>query len=202
RVPGLTSDRGCAGDIVGDRLVFQYGSAAGTAGLLAASQRDLQVDLLEQFARRIACLGAGQLDVVERTLAIGFVEVAARMKQHGMLDLVPAFARLVAPLQLLILDAEKHRGEGSFASHWFRRCGGGVVSVIAQAGWPSGNVYLWNRLQARLVGFPRCPPGTVAPDCVDLERFVQSLRDPRALGLGGCALAGMLANGLVSIGND
>ena len=57
-VPGLTSDQGCQGDFVGERLLYVYGTAA--AGPAGATDQ-ATVEALDRMARQVACLGAGQI---------------------------------------------------------------------------------------------------------------------------------------------
>jgi hypothetical protein len=82
-------------------------------------------------------------------------------------NLIPAFARLVAPVQVLILDARKHHGEASQAWQWFVIYGSLIYDDVVGAGWASGELLVWDRRQGSLVGFPSCAPGTLAPDCVE-----------------------------------
>lgn len=201
-VPGLTTDAGCAGDFIADRLLYTYGMAATTLALRDANGPEATASVLTKMAVQVACLGGKQLAELEHAVSYGFQASAVRMKQHGLGELIPAFARLVAAVQILILDARKHRGERSAAWRWFHTYGQLLQEDIAYAGWASGALLLWDRHKAVLVGFPPCAPGQLGPDCVDLETFLRSLRDPRALGLGDCALAGMVAKGLESIDGD
>jgi hypothetical protein len=56
---------------------------------------------------------------------------------------------------------------------------------------------LWDRRRAWLIGIPRCTGEDSHRACADISAFLRSLRDPRALGLADCALAGMVGQGPV-----
>ena len=117
------------------------------------------------------------------------------MTKRSLTAVIPAFARHLAPVQVLILDARKHRGEASRAWQWFATYGELLQDDVTRAGWATDELLVWDRRQGILVGFPNCTQGYLGPDCVDFETFLNSIRDPRALGLGDCALAGMLSIG-------
>jgi TPR repeat protein len=199
-VPALMKDPGCGGDLIQDRLVYWYGSAAANPREQAS---EAITKALDDIARQIACLSVRQLAEFEAAVSAGFVATAVRMKKNGLASVLPAFARLVAPVQLLILDARKHRGERAPSWHWFRVMGPTLKQAVAASGWASnGMVYLWDRRGAFLIGFPPCAPGAPTPNCVDLRRLLESLADPRAIGLGDCALAGMIVQGPDRIGGQ
>ena len=191
-VPGLVTDEGCRGDLVTERMLYVYGSSA--AGPLGATASET-TDALDAFAKQVACLGAAQLAELEHALADGFDHVTARMEQRQLDGLVPAFARLVAPVQVLVLDARKHRGVASRSWQWFSTYGAVIQQDVTRAGWATEKLFLWHRRQGVLVAYPSCVNGVFTPQCVDLLTFLKSLEDPRALGMGDCALAGMLNRG-------
>src|SRR5262249_61818666 len=65
---------------------------------------------------------------------------------------------------------------------------------VARLGWPTDDVlWLYDRVEGRMVGF--CTVGA-SDGCVDLPTLLDSLVDPNALGLGDCALSGMVAAGV------
>jgi hypothetical protein len=158
-VPGLTTDAGCAGDFIADRLLYVYGIAATTLALRDAHGPEVTASVLAKMAVQVACLGGKQLAELEHAVSYGFQGSAGRMKQHGLGELIPAFARLVAPVQVLILDARKHRGERSAAWRWFHTYGQLLQEDIAYAGWASGALLMWDRHKAVLVGYPLCAAG-------------------------------------------
>src|SRR5262245_39175712 len=196
-VPGLVSDKGCRGDIVAERLIYTYGAAvAGPRGATAPET----TEAIDALARQIACLGAAQAATLERAVTLGFETVRDHLEAHNLESAVPAFARLVAPVQVLILDARKHSGVASRSWQWFVSYGKILDVDVAAAGWATEKLLVWNRRQGVLVGFNGCTPGQIRPECVDFRTFLKSLQDPRALGLGDCAFAGMLVRGADSIG--
>lgn len=74
---------------------------------------------------------------------------------------------------------------------------------MVRADWaPNGVIYFWDRKLGRLVGFPGCAPSRSASDCVDPRVLLRSLADPRAIGLGDCALAGMLGLGVNELDSE
>jgi hypothetical protein len=112
----------------------------------------------------------------------------------------PALAWAMAPVQLLVYDARKHRGWNSSAVLWFRDQAHVLQSATALNAWPTFNtVYLWNRAGGFLAGHPMCSATVAAPGCVDLRTLLASLTDPRAIGLGDCALSGMISAGAVAL---
>ncbi|HEX6716749.1 MAG TPA: tetratricopeptide repeat protein [Pyrinomonadaceae bacterium] len=192
-VPGLASAAGCQKDFVKDRVLSRYALA------VTGEDSSSAVETLKEEAIQTACLGRRQLADLEWAIATGFEDVASTMRKRGLSDVVPLFAQMVAPVQVLILDARKHRGERSLSWKWFVTYGPELKRLnAAQSHWPTGNLYLWSRTNAMLVGFPMCLPGTGTTQCVDLQKFLESLMDPRAIGLGDCALSGMIANGLTT----
>jgi hypothetical protein len=191
-VPGLVSDQGCRGDLVSERMLHVYGSSA--AAPLGATASPT-TDTLDALAHQIACLGAAQLAELEHALADGFDRVSQRMEQRNLDSLVPAFARLVAPVQVLVLDARKHRGAASRAWAWFSTYGPFLEQDVTRAGWATEKLLLWNRRQGVLVGYPPCVGKAFTPQCVDVLAFIKSLGDPQALGMGDCGLAGMVGRG-------
>jgi hypothetical protein len=197
-VPGLVSDQGCRGDLVAERLIYRYG--ASVSAPLGATAPATTADL-DALARQVACLGAAQLAELERALSGGFADVRGRMEARNLNGMVPAFARVVAPVQVLVLDARKHRGAASLSWEWFAAYGAVIEQDVALAGWPTGHLLLWNRRQGVLVGYAACPAGRVQPGCVDFRTFLRSLQDPRALGAGDCAFAGMVNRGIEPLKN-
>jgi hypothetical protein len=196
-VPGLVTAPGCKKDFVNDRVISRYALA------VTGEDHGAAVETLKEEAIQVACLGRRQLADLEWAVSTGFEEVAAKMRQRGLGEVVPLLAQMLAPVQLLILDGRKHRGERSLSWKWFVTYGPDLKRLnAAQSHWPTANLYLWSRTSALLVGFPMCLPGTSATQCVDLQRFLDSLMDPRAIGLGDCALSGMIANGVSTIQGD
>lgn len=109
-VPGLENDPGCSGDIIEDRLLFRFVAATqigATAGLGTSAHPT--VALLNRFALQVACLSDRQAAELDEALAMGFERVAQRLRFQNLESIVPAFARVVAPLHLLVLDARKVR---------------------------------------------------------------------------------------------
>jgi hypothetical protein len=197
-VPGLQVDRGCAGDILEDRLVSAYFDAVAAAPVSVGHTNDAFL-ILDNVARQVACLGAAQLAALENALYAGALFVEGDMKAHGLASLTPTFVRLLAPLQVIVLDARKHRGVHAKSWQWFDRHGAVLADAVARAGWVTGDLYVWDRLHGGLQGIPSCTNGGTGSRCVDLRQFLDSLRDPRALGYGDCAFAWMIADGVQSI---
>ncbi|MEZ4331797.1 MAG: hypothetical protein R3F35_08575 [Myxococcota bacterium] len=197
-VEGLDAEPACAGDVVGDRLIAAYGEA-----IVQPLGADAEATgaALESLAVQVACLGSAQLARLDRGLAKGFVDVAARMADHGLGQLEPSFAQLVAPLEVLLLDARKHRGKRASAWRWFDLHAEPLLAATANAGWATEELLVWDRRHGMLLGFPACS-GSTSADCVDLEILLESVADPRALGLGGCGLAAMISQGVQAIDGD
>jgi hypothetical protein len=196
-VPGL-HDTGCAGDFVDQELLGWYGRAVTEPTLLIPGDRTR--DALYAIAVQVACLSDAQTAHLETAMDASFSLVSGNMKTHGYGSLIPLLARIVAPVEVLILDARKYRGEKSVAWAWFKQYSADLQTNTARAGWPSGVLYLWDRRSGKLDAFRPCQGTTLAPSCVDLQVFLKSLTDPRALGFGNCALAAMVSRGPIGIG--
>lgn len=195
RVAGLARDKGCAGDLIADRLVYGYGKAITSL----SSSTEAHAAALGRIATQIACLSSMQLSHLESALSLGHERVAQRLVAIGWGDLVPAFSRYVAPLQVLILDARKHRGTRSRAWQWFVKHRVVLTDEVRRLGWPGGTLWLWDRLAGRMVGYPKCQASGLRGDCFDPVAFIESLLDPRALGRGDCALSAMVSRGTTQL---
>ena len=139
-------------------------------------------------------MGNGQLSAIDYYFEIAFETTAKNMKDNGLEELIPLFVRTTAPLQLLILDARKHRGQYSASWQWFNKYGIQLKDQLGKVGWATGQVFLWDRFQGILVGIPECY-GSITNKCVDLRALIESILDPRALGFGDCAFLGMISEG-------
>lgn len=197
-VEGLDAEPACFGDVIADRMIAAYGEAVVQP---FGSEAEATTAALEDIAHQVACLGSSQLARLDRGIAKAFVDVVARMSEHGLGNLEPSFAQLVAPLEILMLDARKHRGKHASAWRWFDLHAQPLATVTANAGWATEEVLIWDRRHGMLLGFPECSGGT-AIDCVDLGILLDSVSDPRAIGLGGCGLAAMISHGVQSIDGD
>jgi hypothetical protein len=193
-VDGLDTSSSCAGDLIADRLVQLYGQAATRRVLTDANAGRTVEVVMHRMATQIACMSERQLADLEAALRSSFETTASRLSLSGMRALIPAFARLIAPVQVLVLDARKDRGQWSRAWHWFADYGELIEADISRAGWATGRLLLWDRRRGKLVGFPICASAAIRPNCVDLVVFMRSIREPRAIGLGNCALAAMISN--------
>ncbi len=195
-VPGLEDDPGCAGDLISERLLYTYGSALvqpfSEDGAAVAAE-------LERIARQVVCVSDVQLEGIELALLDAFARVRDDLFAHGRDALVPILVRALAPVQVLVLDARKHLGEGSSSWRWFVDNAATLGSTISTVGWATGELMLWDRREGMLIGFTSCASDGLDPLCIDLGAFLDSLGDPRALGLGDCALAGMLSRGRDSL---
>lgn len=201
-VDGLEASAGCAGDFVADRLLVAYGTAA-LRRARGEKAGGLEIEVaLHRIAVQIACMSDRQLAELEAAMRTSFEQTAARMKEAGLQALIPAFARLLAPVQVLIFDARKHRGIWSRSWHWFSDYGELLEEDVARAGWASDKVFLWDRRRGKLLGFPSCAKRSGDARCLDLAVFLRSLRDPRAIGTGYCALASMVATAPSKLGAD
>lgn len=190
-IAALRAEPGCAGDLVGDRLLAAYGRA-----VLSPEDDEAEIAALGRVAAQLACLSARQARLVDLAVGVAWDMVAVRLERAGLARVRGPFARWFAPLQVLILDTVKHAGEKAHAWHWFRDLHPVLRDEVERLGWPTGDVlWLYDRMDGKLVGFVPCRNGDVAR-CVDLPAFLDSLTDPRALGYGDCALAGMVAGGV------
>lgn len=198
-VPDLRNEAGCQGDLIADKFLTRWGDAVTEFG--SRDQAGTEERLLGEFARHVACLSARQAARLETGLSGGFFRVAQAMSDNNLTPLVPSLARLSAPFQVLVMDASKHRGVQSPSWIWFRGMHSALLRELNASSWGAADViYLWSRKNAVLLGYPVCRGQQPTPaGCVPLTTFLRSLADPRALALGDCALAAMVALGPTTI---
>lgn len=186
----------CQGDFIGDRLVASYGEAALDTG----TDRSAEVASLGRVAAQLACLSVRQTGLLDYALHAAYDRVTVRLRDAGLAAVSGPFARLIAPLELLVLDTVKQAGDHALAWHWFNDQRTVLLDEVARLGWATDDVvWLYDRLDGRLIGFPACQESN-EERCVDLGELIDSITDPRALGLGDCALSGMVAAGPRSAG--
>ncbi len=201
-VPGLTTDPGCGGDLIADRLLYTYGRAATNYTTVVTDGSAPVKEALADVGRQVACLGSEQLARLDWAMLNAWTSLAGQMKAQGTPALVGPLARLLAPVEVLVLDARKHTGATAAAWQWFTANETSLNHTVGQAGWASKELLLWNRQRGGLYAFPLCASGQYGPTCVDIKTFLASLTDPRALGLGHCGLAGMVGRGIEFVDGD
>ncbi len=155
--------------------------------------------LLRDLAREIVLLSARQLADLDEALVAAQENVLSEMNRAAVPSLAARWAWVMAPFNLLIADACKERGPRCRSQQWFVSHQQELLAQASALGWASGEVLLYNRLKGTLDAFvPRfagAPALNARQRPVDLATLVHSLADPRALGMGDCALAGMVAAG-------
>jgi len=195
-VPNLREMPGCAGDLIRDRLIARYGEAV----LELSQDRSAEVEVLRQIATQLACISAEQSRRFDYALYTAYYRAFDRLGAAGLKRVQPAFARLVAPLMLLVHDTVKHRGHAAGSWWWFEDHKEILLDEVGRLGWATGNVYwMYDRIEGQLIGFPACD-ASGSERCIDPDVLIESLRDPLALGLGDCALSAMVARGVVPMG--
>ncbi len=195
--PNLAKMPGCAGDLIADRMLAKYGEAV----LETGADRTREVEVLGQIATQLACISAEQSRKFDYVLYEAYYKVFTRLSKSGLAKIQPAFARMTAPLMMLVLDTVKHRGHGAGAYYWFDEHREILKDVVARLGWATGDVYwLYDRHDGRLIGFPPCI-GQSTGRCLIPDTLFDSLADPAALGYGECALSGMVASGASKLGS-
>lgn len=195
-VTNLREMPGCGGDLILDRLIARYGAAV----LSIDEDRSAEVEVLRQISTQLACISAEQSRRFDYALYTAYFRAFDKLQKAGLKKLQGPFARLVAPLMLLVHDTVKHRGHGAASWYWWNEHRVILEDQVARLGWATGNVYwMYDRIDGALIGFPECA-GSNAELCVNPDVLLASLRDPAALGLGDCALSGMVAGGITSMG--
>lgn len=197
-VPGLENDRGCDVDLPRDRLLEAYADIV--ASPLRTAHREA-AEPLDAVARLAACLGARQLAELDLAMEQSFERVRKRLVREGLETLLPAFVRLIAPVQVALADVGKHRGAHAASYRFFEEYGDLLLDEVAYAGWATELLFVWDRRAGRLTGLPPCENG-LGPDCFDAAALIGSLADPRALGRGGCAIGAMIAHGEADLAGD
>lgn len=195
-VRNLADMPGCAGDLILDRLIARYGAAV----LSVKDDRSTEVEVLRQIATQLACISAEQSRRLDYALYAAYFRAFEKLDDAGLGSLQGKFARLVAPLMLLVHDTVKHRGHAAASWYWWNEHRLILEDEVGRLGWATGDVYwMYDRIDGALIGYPACADS--GPDlCVHPDVLFDSLRDPAALGLGDCALSGMIASGVASMG--
>ncbi len=194
-------------DILKDELLMKYAEA-----VMEAEVDDMPhptAEPLSDLARELALLSARQMNDLDHALAEASATVIAQIEAGNAGVIVPKVVWLLAPIEVLVFDISKHRGDRSASTSWFAEHKGVLSAEVKRNGWPSGALYLYNRLTGTLDGFflvknektarQNSPANT---RFVDPITFLDTLTDPRAIGLGNCGLAGMVRLGPVVIGSS
>lgn len=191
-VPGLDRVAGCRGDLLADELVPAYASAiTGLTNALGPHE----AEPLRKLATQIACLGSRQLAELDLALGDAAAAVAARLGARRKSAVVGPYIRALAPLMLLVADAQKHRGARAATLHWFGKNKSVLSQQVKAFGWSAtARVFLYDRRSGVLEAFRTCTPGQ-AQGCVNPAVLLETLTDPRALGTGACGLAAMATGG-------
>jgi hypothetical protein len=192
-IVALRDEPGCRGDLIGDRMIAAYGDAV----LASGSGRSGEAAALGRIAGQLACLSIRQTALVDVAVSVAADRVEQLLDEAGLARIRGDFARIVAPVQLLVLDTVKIAGDHAYAWHWFVERHDLLLDEVARHGWATSDVvWLYDRIDGRMIGFPPCDAESAFGRCVDQRAFLDSLVDPRALGIGDCALSGMVAGGL------
>lgn len=195
-VPNLAEMPGCAGDLIAERMIAKYGEAVLDTG----AERGAEAEILGRIAKQLACISTDQSRKLDHVLYAAYYRVFRKLEKAGLRELQPAYARIVAPLMLLVLDTVKHRGHSAGAYYWFEDHREILQDIVERLGWATGDVYwLYDRYDGRLLGFPPCR-GSEAR-CILPDVLFDSLADPAALGDGDCAISGMVARGASKMGS-
>lgn len=199
-VAGLATGHGCRGDMVKDGMLGAYAAAAVAPVAPGFASGDAEADALRRIAAQIACLSGRQLSLLDTGMAISFDILGRRLAQRGHGQLVPGVARAIAPVMLLLADAQKHLGESASSLRWFAANAPGLRVEVRRLGWSARRtVFLYDRRTGRLRGIPECAGATTA-SCVDPMVLLESVLDPHSMGGGLCAFSGMIAGGVSGSG--
>ena len=192
-IAALREDPGCHGDLIGDRMIAAYGDAV----LEGGKDRTPEAAALGRIAAQLACMSVRQTGLVDVAVSVAADRVEQLLGEAGLARLRDDYARLLAPVQVLVLDTVKIAGDHAYAWHWFLERHDPLKNIVDRLGWATSRVvWLYDRIDGRMIGFPPCENGELPGRCVDVGTFLDSLVDPRALGFGDCALSGMVAGGL------
>lgn len=195
-VAGLATGHGCRGDVVRDGMLGAYAAAAVAPVAPGFVSGDAEADALRRISAQIACLSARQLSLFDTAMAVAFDVLARRLAQRGQGQLVPGVARAIAPVMLLLADAQKHLGESASSLRWFAANAPALRVEVRRLGWSARRtVFLYDRRTGRLRGIPECA-GATAASCVDPMVLLESVLDPHSMGGGLCAFSGMVAGGV------
>lgn len=199
-VPGLTDDRECAGDFIGDSLLIEYAEAL----FLDSNRSDrnsLAVVPLAAMAQQAGCLGQAQLSYLASDLYWSFVEVSEFLRHNGLGSVVPYLAQAALQPMLLIYDVEKYRGPGSPLQRWFAEYQPALLEGARTGRLPAfwHGLWLYDRRTGHLLGYR----AAVAPETendVSLELFIRSITARQNLGGYECSFAEMIERGPSRLG--
>jgi len=192
-IVALRDQPGCQGDLIGDRMIAGYGEAV----LAGGRDRSGEAAALGRIAGQLACLSIRQTALVDVAMSVAADRVERLLDEAGLARIKGDFARILAPVEVLVLDTVKIAGDHAYAWHWFVSRHDVLRDVVGRLGWATDDVvWLYDRIDGHMIGFPPCDDDPVVGRCIDVGTFLDSLIDPRALGLGDCALSGMVAGGL------
>ena len=182
------------GDITSNKLFFEYVETLMDFKSLTPSSPMETWGVLEKITTQIVSLSANQLIDLDFAIYDAFQVSSARLKEIGIDE--NEFLRVMTPAFLLVYDATKHYGLNSQIYRLYKENGAGLMTLVGQKGLSMNYLPAYDRISGALVGMPICEKGKMAEDgCVDPKTLMESLQEPRALGLGDCALGSMLAKG-------
>jgi uncharacterized membrane protein YphA (DoxX/SURF4 family) len=196
KVAGLTDNKSCEGDLIGDQLLLAYFDAlferdeTGPAEVRA-------VQALAALARQTACLGEQQSALLASNLYWSYLELRAFLRLNGLERLVPAVAQAAASALLLFHDVEKYRGTQAPLARWFAEARDALHEGVAthRIPWSWHGMWLYDRLTGQLVGYQAAFPDRGEND-IDLAAFLDSILNRENLGRYDCSFAEMVERGV------
>ena len=132
-IVALRDEPGCQGDLIGDRLIAAYGDAV----LAGGRDRSGEATALGRIAGQLACLSIRQTALVDVAISVAADRVERLLDEAGLGRIRGDFARILAPMQVLVLDTVKIAGDHAYAWHWFVRRHDLLRDVIGRLGWPT-----------------------------------------------------------------
>lgn len=195
-VPGLKDQSDCSGDIIGDRLLWNY--IAKTIPDPSSETYPAESPIaLAQLSRQLSCLSGRQAAVLDYQLVNAFNQLKGELIRQGYPDLVPFVARSLANVFILSWDQVKFHGKEVPTYTWLKEHRKDLEKADNEDGSPIKELGFWlyDRTQARLRGFSASCSELRDPICVDWDTLLASIVDPKKLGFGDCSLSEMILNG-------
>jgi hypothetical protein len=130
-IEALRDQPGCQGDLIGDRMIAGYGEAV----LAGGRDRSGEAAALGRIAGQLACLSIRQAALVDVAMSVAADRVERLLDEAGLARIRGDFARILAPVQVLVLDTVKIAGDHAYAWHWFVARHDLLRDVVGRLGW-------------------------------------------------------------------
>lgn len=195
-VDGLDEHEVCAGDFIGDQLLWDYFDLTLDKEKPLEEVSRASAKALGEIARQLACLGGNQILLADFFITGTFFDLETYLWGQGLDVIIPKVINVATGPMLLFYDALKGYGRNTSSFQWWQS-----HQAVVRAGSLQGSnpllwqgVWVYDRRSGRMVGFnPNCRETDV--NCINAEIFVDSIGRAENLGNGDCTFFEMVARG-------